>query len=71
MTNGEYAQFSMTNRVEVRIEDVPWLVLPKMMAVASDIFVEVQRRKASRDRSPVRVPPAKRAKGGLRQRDPW
>ena len=70
MTNGDYAQFSMAIRVEVRIEDVPWLVLPKMMAVASDIFVEVKRRKVSRDRSPVRVPPGKRAKGGLRQLDP-
>ncbi len=59
------------HHINVSIEDVPWLVLPKMMAVASDIFEEVQRRKASRDRSPVRAPPAKKAKGGLRQRDPW
>ena len=70
MTNGDYVQFSVANRVKVSIEDVPWLVLPKMMAVASDIFEEVQRRKASRDRSPVRALPAKKAKGGLRQRDP-
>ncbi len=61
----------MANRVKVSIANVPWLVLPKMMAVASDIFEEVQRREASRDRSPVRAPPAKKAKGGLRQRDPW
>ena len=59
------------NRVHVTIEDVQWLVLPKLMAVANDIFTEVQRRKASRDRSPRKAPPAKRAKGGLRQRDPW
>jgi hypothetical protein len=72
LTNGDYAQLGAANRVNVTIEDVQWLVLPKMMAVASDIFVEVQRRKASRDRSPVKAPPAKRAKGGgLRQRDPW
>ena len=71
LTNGDYAQFSMANRVKVSIEDVPWLVLPKMMAVASDIFLEVQRRKASRDRSPGKAPPAKKAKGGLRQRDRW
>ncbi len=44
--------------------------LPKMMAVASDIFVGVQRRKASRDRGPEKAPPAKKAKGGFRQRDP-
>ena len=59
------------NRVNVTIEDVQWLVLPKLMAVASDIFAVVQRRKASRDHSPEKAPPAKKAKGGLRQRDPW
>ena len=71
LTNGDYAQFGAANRVSVTIEDVKWLVLPKLMAVASDIFSEVQRRKASRDRGPEKAPPAKRAKGGLRQRDPW
>ena len=59
------------HRVNGGIEVFPWLVLPKLMAVACDIFSEVQRRKASRDRSPEKAPPAKRAKGGLRQRDPW
>ena len=71
MTNGDYAQFNMANRVNVREEDVPWLLLPKMMAVAGDIFQEVQRRKASRNLSPDRLPPAKKVKSGLRQRDPW
>ena len=59
------------HRVNGGIEVVPWLVLPKLMAVASDIFAVVQRRKASRDVSPEQAPPAKKAKGGLRQRDPW
>jgi hypothetical protein len=36
-----------------------------------DVVSEVLRRKASRDRSPEKAPPAKGAKGGLRQRDPW
>ena len=71
LTDGDYAQLGAANRVEVTIEEVQWLVLPKMMAVANDIFVEVQRRKASRDHGPEKAPPAKRAKGGLRQRDPW
>ena len=71
LTDGDYAQFRPANRVSVTIEDVKWLVLPKLMAVASDIFTEVQRRKASKDHSPQQAPPAKKAKGGLRQRDPW
>ena len=71
LTNGDYAQFRPANRVSVTIEDVKWLVLPKLMAVASDIFAEVQKRKAAKDHSPQQAPPAKKAKGGLRQRDPW
>jgi hypothetical protein len=71
LTNGDYAQFRPANRVNVTIEEVKWLVLPRLMAVASDIFSEVQKRKAAKDQSPQQAPPAKKAKGGLRQRDPW
>ena len=67
LTNGDYAQFGAANRVSLTIEDVKWLVLPKLR----DIFTEVQRRKASKDHSPQQASPAKKAKGGLRQRDPW
>ena len=71
LTNGDYVQFGAANRVQVTIEDVKWMVLPKLMAVASDIYTDVQKRKASRDVGPKQGPPAKKAKGGLRQRDPW
>jgi hypothetical protein len=71
LTNGDYVQFGAANRVRVTIEDVEWMVLPKLMAVAGDIYTDVQKRKASRDVGPKQGPPAKKAKGGLRQRDPW
>ena len=71
LTNGDYAQFGAANRVSLTIEDVKWLVLPKLRAVARDIFTEVQRRKVSKDHSPQQASPAKEAKGGLGQRDPW
>ena len=71
LTNGDYSQLNLTSRVNVVVEEVSWLVLPRMMQVATDIYEEVQRRKASRDRCPVQAPPAKKAKGGLRQREPW
>ena len=70
-TNGDFSQFDSANRVEVNVENVAWLVLPRMMQVATDIYDEVQRHKASRARSPVQAPPPKRGRGGLRQRDPW
>ena len=71
MTNGDYSSFDPARRVEVIIEKVPWLILPRMMQVATDIYEDVQRRRASRAESPAQAPPEKQAKGGLRQRDPW
>ena len=71
LTNGDFSQFDSANRVEVNVENVAWLVLPRMMQVATDIYDEVQRRKASRELSLVQAPASKRAKSGLRARDPW
>ena len=68
---GDFSQFGSANRVEVNVENVAWLVLPRMMQVATDIYDEAQRRKASRARSPAQAPPPKKGRGGLRQRDPW
>ena len=66
-----YSQFRLANRVSLIIEDVAWQVLPKMMQVATDIYEGVQRRKASRELSLAQAPASKKAKGGLRARDPW
>ena len=71
LTNGDYSLFNPTNRVGATIEEVPWLILPRMMQVATDIYEDVQRRRASRAENPAQAPPVKKAKGGLRQRDPW
>ena len=60
--------------------DLQWLMelgagevvdLPKMLQVAGDIYEDVTRRKASREQCPLPAPAAKKAKWGLRQRDPW
>ena len=53
------------------VGEVKWLILPKMLQVAGDIYEDVTRRKASREQCPLPAPAAKKAKGGLRQRDPW
>ena len=71
LTNADYSIFDPTNRVGLVIEEVPWLILPRMMQVATNIYEDVQRHRASRAESPAQAPPLKKAKGGFRQRDPW
>jgi hypothetical protein len=48
-----------------------WLILPKMLQIAIDIYEDVTRRKACREQAPLPAPASKKAKGCLRQRDPW
>ena len=45
--------------------------VPKMLQVAEDIYEDVTRRKASHEQCPLPAPASKKAKGGLRVRDPW
>ena len=71
LTNGDFSQFSPSNRVNVVVGEVKWLILPKMLQIASDIYEDVTRRKASREQPPLPAPASKKAKGCLRQRDPW
>ncbi len=71
VTNGDYSLFNPTNRVNVVIEEVSWLILPRMMQFATDIYEDVRRHRASRARSPAQAAPLKKARGSLRQRDPW
>ena len=43
----------------------------RMLQVAEDIYEDVTRRKASKEHCPTPAPASKKAKGGLRARDPW
>ncbi len=71
LTNGDFSQFRSANRVNLVVEEVAWLILPKMLQVATDIYDDVMRRKASHEEPPIQAPASKKAKGGLRARDPW
>ena len=46
-------------------------ILPRMLQLAEDIYEDVMRCKASREQCPLPAPAAKKAKGGLKARDPW
>ena len=71
LTNGDFSQFKSANRVNLVIDEVKWLILPRMLQVAEDIYEDVTRRKASHEQCPLPAPASKKAKGGLRARDPW
>jgi hypothetical protein len=71
LTNGDYNAFDPERRIAVDVEKIDWLVLPKMLGVAGDIYESVQKAKASKAKGPV--PVASTAGKGLklRTRDPW
>ena len=72
LTNGNFAAFSPQHRIEVEISDLPWKILPKMLAAAEEIFTRTQ----SASRAKVMAGTGSRlAQNGkrrpLRVTDPW
>ena len=61
LTNGDFSQFRSANRVTPVVEEVAWLILRKMLQVATDIYDDVMRRKASREQCPLPAPASKKA----------
>ena len=70
MTNGDFSLFDTRKRVVVDLEEIRWLVLPRMLVDASGIYEAVQERKARRA-SAAPDEPRPRTKAKLCQREPW
>ena len=70
LTNCDFSLFDPRKRVVVDLEEIRWLVLPRMLVVASGIYGAVQERKAGRA-SAAPEEPRPRTKAKLRQREPW
>ena len=68
LTNGAFASFDPFRRVTIDPGKVQWQVLPRMLAVAGDLYSDAQRAKASA--GPQKAE-ARRRPAGLRQTDPW
>ena len=65
-----FSLFDTRKGVVVDLEEIRWLVLPRMLVVAEGIYKGVQGRKAGR--APARLEgPRPKAKAKLRQREPW
>ena len=71
LTNRDFSAFSPALRIDVKIEDLKWLVLDDLLKSADQLYQEVRAmREKSATPGQASAPPAlKRA--SLRQRDPW
>ena len=71
LTNGDVSAFSPARRVEVKVEEMQWLVLHDLLNSADQIYSEVRamREKGAPQMQDSMPPSSKRA--SLRQRDPW
>jgi len=72
LTNGKFGRFTAGNRVEIKLEEVMFKVLPEMMQTADALYQEVQHHRsqgtaAKREREAAQKGKPKR----LRERDPW
>ncbi len=68
LTNGDFASFNKELRVDVDVANVRWLILPRMLEVAGEIYERVRESKEGEG------PPkalARPKSGSFRQRHPW
>ena len=68
LTNGDFASFSSGLRVEVDVANVCWLILPRMVEVAGEIYERVRRSKEGEGPPKAATRPKS---GSFRQRNPW
>jgi hypothetical protein len=72
LTNGDYSSFDPARRIQVDVGSDSWIVLPRMLSVASSLYERVQVLKAERTRLGTGAKASVAVGGGsLRQRDPW
>ena len=71
LTNGDFSAFSPSKRIEVKVEDMQWLVLNDLLDSADQIYKEV-RTMREKGATPVQASePGAKKRATLRQRDPW
>jgi len=69
-----FKDFCDSKRVTMRVEEFPWLILPKLMRAAEDLHTEMSERRAQRKNERKPDAPRKKGKkkhGSLRVTDPW
>lgn len=81
LTNSRFEDFDPANRIEVDVDNLNWMILPKMMSVPEDVHRRVTERREQKRKDKEKAPREKkheetkapRLKPGerLRARDPW
>jgi hypothetical protein len=71
LTNLDFSLFNPDLRLDCKLKEVPWLVLPELMKVSADLYEEVcsqrEKAKATLAKAKRRVHPTKK----LKWTDPW
>ena len=69
LTNDDFSQFDPSRRIMVEIERLKFLILPKMIKAADELYSEAKRNKeAAKSRALQRSSTKLRP---LKERDPW
>ena len=72
LTNEDYAAFTPEKRIDVRVENLKWEVLPEMGIMADELYRQVLRKREAARRKKVdrEGKPAGRHRR-LKEREPW
>ena len=68
LTNGDFAAFDASRRINVEVTKISWRILPRMLEVAEQIYDKVQRSKVDGGPPKAATPHKKR---NFRQVNPW
>ena len=68
LTNGDFVAFDASRRINVEVAEISWLILPRMLEVAEQIYEHV--RKAKVEGGPPKAATPHKA-GSFRQLNPW
>ncbi len=73
LANGRVGRFDLGKRIEVQLEKIQWIVLPKMLALSEHLYKEVQEAKASKKEAhpPKGKSSEEKKRKTLKERQPW
>lgn len=71
LTNEEFGAFDPGRRIDVKVEDLQWKILPEMLRVSEEVYKDLKAQREVRKASSAAPPPKLRPQERLRCRDRW